>query len=91
MIDIDKTLSFSQVTRFNLPDDTLYKLNNFETDNSIYKLQKNQKILSINSTEISYELNYKSNQITPDEYFKYCEDANQDARNLLLNMVWVEK
>ncbi len=90
IIDIDKSISFSQKTHFNLPKDAIYKLNNFETSNATYEFKKEQKIIDISTSEINYDIFFKTDQISPEDFYEYCEDVNHDARNLVLNIVWIQ-
>ena len=88
-IDGDKSVSYYQKTEMKLPEDAIYRMNNFETENSIYSFSKKQEIIDVSNTVLEYNIDFHKDDIQPDEFYDYCEDLNRDARNLLLNIAWL--
>jgi len=82
--------SYAQHTKMNLPDDTIYHLDNFKTENNVYSFTKDQKIIDISNTEIKYHFFNRTDRISPEDYNDYCKDMNTDYRKLITNFVWVE-
>ena len=90
-IDVPGDVNYKQNTIFLLPDNALYQLNNFETNNPIYSFKKDQKITSITKTELNFELVMGEHLINPEQFKKVCEDINKDYRNLQLLIVKLDE
>jgi hypothetical protein len=89
-LQINKFDNYYQKTNFKLPDGSVYLLNNFVTSNQAYFFKKEQKIKSTTETEIIYNYKAVSDEISPKDFVKICEETNQGGRNLLLNIIYAE-
>lgn len=87
-IDTEMNKSFKQNTKIKLPEDAIYKLNNFSTENAMYNFKKHQKIVSLEQTEINYDYKIITRRILPDDFPVICKDINSDCRSLVLNIIW---